>query len=631
MYIGVYAKDEIDALYSELEIKRFYPESHIIRCRTKQETVKLLESCTADVVLSIEKLNFTKDGLDYISFSSFEDYFYETHYKIEKTSVTPFLGFSIENSHKYFKNGILALPGRISKFLENSYEILKRFKIESIPVNRSVIFDNNYRFFIYYKNLKNIRKIYSYFIKSVRFVGAGIGSYDNITLKGFNLLKYADVCLHDSLIDERILDYLPKHAKIINVGKRCKKHSAEQPTINELLANYAKKTLRVVRLKSGDPSIFGRLAEELEYLENRDIPYEVIPGLSCINTLSGSGIILTKRKMNRGFCVISPIKHGGEFKEIDWQERKKLPIVLFMSVRVANKVCENLISEGWDKNTKALMIFNLGSSREKVIKGNLNDIYKKVELYVNNRKQIPPGLFIIGNVAEFEQNKNFIFPNIKALIVGDSYTRENIGVRLSDMGISVEYLDFPLLDINLPDKLISANQNTALVINENLIEKQIKSLYSNELSNSKLLILNRKSLIKFKNILNNLNIKRIYYLYIKQDENTKKILNSIKNVEVLKVKCTFKNKEKTIINNDRNTVIFEKAEFFWAYIELFGNSKLQTYSKIWVPNDNNISRFLITKNITNFYTIPELSTNTDIGFILDNFEKIDKPLILRRR
>ncbi len=633
MRFAVYARDEIEALYCELEIKKFYPEAYIVRCKTKEETTNLLENCVADAILSKENLEFKSNSVDSLSFSSFEDYFYETYYRLEKTSVAPLLILSIVKSSKYFKNSTLTLPGRISKFFEDSYTILKKSKIGSSPVNRDVIFNNTYRYFLYYKNLKKIWKIHHYFIKSVRFVGTGIGSLNYITLKGFNILKHADVCLHDSLIDERILNHLPEHAKIINVGKRCKKHSAEQPTINEMLVHYAKKALRVVRLKSGDPAIFGRLAEELEYLENRNISYEVVPGLSCINTVSSRGIILTKRKTNRGFCVISPIKHGGDFKEIDWQERKKLPIALFMSVRVAEKVCKNLISEGWGKDTKTLMIFNLGNSREKIISGNLSNIYKKIELYVNNRKQVPPGLFIIGNVAKFEQNKNKIFSNTRILIVGDKETNENMSIRLYDMGVSVEYLDFPYLNIKLPNRQTSMNQNVAFVINERLVEKSFKLFSKNDgiLNESEQLILNNSSLNKLKDILNDLGVGKIYYLFIRHDSTTINILNSIRNIDVFKIKCTFKDRKKIFVNEDRNTLIFERSEFFWAYIELFGCSKLRAYKKIWIPKDNDILNCLITEKISNFYFLPDLSTNSDVWFILDNSKKTNKSLILKRR
>ena len=628
MHFVVCAKDEIDKLYIEHEIKRFYPEATITLCKNKKIAVDLLENNAVDAVISDEDAEFKDKSIDNISFTSYEDYFYQSHYRIEKASVTPVIELLAKPS-KYTKNDILTLPGRISKFFEDTYDVIKRFKICSDFTGKSVLFNVNYRYHLYYRNLKKIEKFYRYFIKPVRFIGAGIGNFDYITLKGFSILKHADVCLHDSLIDKRILNYLPDHAKIINVGKRCKNHSAEQPTINELLVHFSKKGLRVVRLKSGDPSIFGRLAEEVEYLRKNNVPYDIIPGLSCINTVSTSGIILTKRRTNRGFSVISPIKHGGEFKEVDWQERKKLPIILFMSVRVAKQVCKNLISEGLDKKTKALMVFNIGNSKEKIIRGNLDDIYKKVEFYINNKKHIPPGLFIIGDVAEFERSKDFL--DKKVLIIGDKNSRENIGIRLNDLGIFVDYLEFPPLEIKLPDR---SDRYTAVIINEGLIEESFRSsIRKNKMINkSNILILNKYNLNKLKQTLNNIGIKEIYYFYIKKDPETIETLKSIKHINVFNIRCTFKNREwETFNNEDANIIIFEKSDYFWAYLELFGKKKIPTYKKIWVPKDNEILSFLVKENITNFSLLPDLSTNSDISFILDNPKETNKSLILSRR
>ncbi len=631
MRFVVFAKDKINELYIGFEIKRFYPEAEILICKDKKKARDFLENSTVDALISDEYVEFNKNEIESLSFTAYEDYFYESHYEIENAPVAPLIELIIKPS-KYLQGNILTLPGRVSKFLEDNYNILKSFKINSTPIDKNVIFNDNYRYYLYYKNPEKIQNFYRYFVKPVRFIGAGIGNFDYITLKGLNLLKHADICLHDSLIDKRILNYLPAHAKIINVGKRCKNHSAEQPTINELLVNLAKKGLRVVRLKSGDPSIFGRLAEEIEYLRKNNIPYEIVPGLSCINTVSTSGIILTKRRTNRGFSVISPIKHGGEFKEIDWQERKKLPIVLFMSVRVAEQVCRNLINEGLDKKTKALMIFNIGNSREKIIRGNLENIYKKVEFYTNNKKHIPPGLFIIGDVAEFEKNKNLL--DKKVVIIGDKNTRESIGVRLSDIGASVEYLDFPPLEVKLPKEPKNPDGYTAFIINENLIEESLKSsLAKNKMiKENNFLTFNKHNLNRLKRILNHLGIKEIYYFYIKQDFETMELLKSIKNINIFNIKCTFKDKKRETFNNeDANILIFENSDYFWAYLEFFGREQLSTCETIWIPKDNEILNFLIKENITNFSILPDLSTNSDIWFILDNPEKTTKSLILSRR
>src|SRR5271157_769008 len=122
-------------------------------------------------------------------------------------------------------------------------------------------------------------RLRSLFVRAVTFVGAGAGNYDSCTLAGARELQRAEVCFHDSLLDTSLLDALPSGAKSIDVGKRCGRHGFKQPEISRLISVEARKGYRVVRLKGGDPGIFGRLAEEVEALDELHLPYHVLPGV----------------------------------------------------------------------------------------------------------------------------------------------------------------------------------------------------------------------------------------------------------------------------------------------------------------------------------------------------------------
>ena len=198
-----------------------------------------------------------------------------------------------------------------------------------------------------------LRSVRNLFLKAVRFVGAGVGSMDYCTLAGIKAIQQAEVCLYDALMDPRLLDLLPSDAQRIDVGKRCGEHTLPQEETTRLIANYARRGRRVVRLKGGDPGILARLAEELEWLDRLEIPYQIVPGVSSLNAATtGTGMLLTRRGVSRGFTVITPRGEGGKLAPIDAQARAGLPIVLFMATQglgYGRKVADS----GWARGRNA--------------------------------------------------------------------------------------------------------------------------------------------------------------------------------------------------------------------------------------------------------------------------------------
>ena len=140
----------------------------------------------------------------------------------------------------------------------------------------------------------------------VWLVGAGPGDIGLFTLKGMETLQKAEVVVYDSLVGQGVLSRIPETARCINVGKRASHHTMQQEKINEVLVKEAKKGFRVVRLKGGDPFLFGRGGEELELLAKEGIPYEIVPGVtSPISVPAYNGIPVTHRDFTSSVHIIT--------------------------------------------------------------------------------------------------------------------------------------------------------------------------------------------------------------------------------------------------------------------------------------------------------------------------------------
>ncbi|MBA1393172.1 uroporphyrinogen-III C-methyltransferase, partial [Lactobacillus sp. XV13L] len=153
----------------------------------------------------------------------------------------------------------------------------------------------------------------------VTLLGAGPGKIELLTLLGKRRLQAADVVLYDRLVNPSLLFLTSPKAELIDVGKMPKKHKYHQNEINQLLVTYAAKGLQVVRLKAGDPYVFGRGGEEASYLKSKNINFEVIPGLtSALAGLSAVGIPITQRELASSFHVITGQRKDEE-ADLDWQ------------------------------------------------------------------------------------------------------------------------------------------------------------------------------------------------------------------------------------------------------------------------------------------------------------------------
>jgi len=234
----------------------------------------------------------------------------------------------------------------------------------------------------------------------VFIVGAGPGDPKLITLKAVEVIKSADAVLYDRLVSKKIIGMIPKKAEKVYVGRDVGNDYKHQNKTNELMLRYAKRNKNVVRLKGGDPFIFGRGGEEAEFLKQHKIKYEIVPGItSGIGSAEYSGIPLTHRDHASSVVFVTGHEDAKKTKEaVNWKKLAKAvdTIVIMMGLSRLEIICEKLISGGLEKKTPVAVIQNGTTDEHRMIKGNLLNISKKVE----QARVKPPTIIIIGKVVD---------------------------------------------------------------------------------------------------------------------------------------------------------------------------------------------------------------------------------------
>ena len=234
----------------------------------------------------------------------------------------------------------------------------------------------------------------------VYLVGAGPGDPKLITLRAVELIKKADVVLYDRLVSKKILAMIPKRAVSIYVGRAVGDDTTHQENTNELMVKYAQLKKSVVRLKGGDPIIFGRGGEEAEFLKSFNVKYEIVPGItSGIGSATYAGIPLTHRQF--ASSVVFVTGHEDPEKKTEVVKWKKLAksvdtIVIMMGLSRIEVISRKLIEGGMDKNMPVAVIQNGTTSKQKMIKGTISNIANKIK----RNKIKPPTNIIIGRVVD---------------------------------------------------------------------------------------------------------------------------------------------------------------------------------------------------------------------------------------
>ena len=249
----------------------------------------------------------------------------------------------------------------------------------------------------------------------VYIVGGGPGDPGLITVKGLACLRAADVVLYDRLAASQLLDEAPVHAELIDVGKEPKQHRRSQAEINTLLVEKAREGKTVVRLKGGDPFVFGRGGEECQVLAEARICYEVIPGVSsAIAVPAYAGIPVTHRGVTTAFTVVAG--HTGDSDpDIDWASISRTGTVVFvMGVEHLPEIISQLVAHGRLPDTPAAVIEQGTTRNQSVLTGTLTDIVQKAQGIH------PPAILIVGEVVNLREQIDWFIPQYSALSISDS-------------------------------------------------------------------------------------------------------------------------------------------------------------------------------------------------------------------
>ena len=250
----------------------------------------------------------------------------------------------------------------------------------------------------------------------VYLVGAGPGDPDLLTFRAVRLMQKADVVLHDGLVSQEVLDLVPPRARRIDVGKRCGDRAMSQEQIEALMIRFAREGNRVLRLKGGDPFVFGRGGEEMEALREAGIRYQIVPGITAAAGCAASvGIPLTHRDL-ASTCIFVTGHGAGGTLDLDWEglARTQQTVVVYMGLGNVAEIALKMIAAGAEPHRPAAIIVNGTRPDEHVIPTTLVALPKAAQ-------RVPPGapsLIVIGEVARFARLQRLAPISTKAMTQG---------------------------------------------------------------------------------------------------------------------------------------------------------------------------------------------------------------------
>ncbi|MES9860862.1 MAG: uroporphyrinogen-III C-methyltransferase [Candidatus Thiodiazotropha sp. LLP2] len=237
----------------------------------------------------------------------------------------------------------------------------------------------------------------------VYLVGAGPGDPDLLTVKALRLMHSADVVVYDRLVSPEIMAQIPSGVTRIAVGKSPGMHCVPQDEINALLSRLAKKSRKIVRLKGGDPFVFGRGSEEALYLREQGVEFEIVPGITAASAVSCyAGIPLTHRSMSRGVRMVTGHFREGEVLDLDWEKLadSTATLVVYMGLSNLETIIEKLMEAGRAGRTPAAVIQEGTTPRQRVVQGTLSTL----SFEVSKAGLSSPVMIIVGEtVALAEQ------------------------------------------------------------------------------------------------------------------------------------------------------------------------------------------------------------------------------------
>jgi uroporphyrinogen III methyltransferase/synthase len=279
----------------------------------------------------------------------------------------------------------------------------------------------------------------------VTLVGAGPGGKELLTLKGARRIQNADVVLYDRFVSEEILAMIPRKVEKIDVGKYAGNHPVPQETINRLLLEKARQGHDVVRLKGGDPFVFGRGGEELELLAENDIPFEVVPGVtSAIAGAAYAGIPVTHRDYSSSVHILTGHAKNNEAPDIDYKALVKLngTLVFMMGAAAVGEICENCITGGMDPQMPAAIVENAAANSMRKFLGTVGTL----ESIARENNVQSPAVIIIGKVCLFSERFDWFtrgletrlpLRNKRAIVVKVKPGTSKLSNMLTELGCQV--------------------------------------------------------------------------------------------------------------------------------------------------------------------------------------------------
>ncbi len=291
--------------------------------------------------------------------------------------------------------------------------------------------------------LSEIRKL---FVKETVFAGSGPGNETYAPVATVEALKKCEICLYDALSPKELLRHLPENAQAVYVGKRSGLHSKNQKEICALIEEYVKQGKSVVRLKGGDPGIFGRLAEEIAVMDEYGFPFTVIPAATSLSAATtGTGLLLTRRGVSRGFTALTPRRaESSEYHELYTKERNKMPFVFFMAITKVKEIVEGLMSEGFSPSTPCSIVLSAGAPDQRIISSDLANISP---LAKDMHPKHGPGLLIVGEIAsgKYIYKNHGLYSGQKILVTGSESIQEKSAEIIRQNG--GESISLPLIQL----------------------------------------------------------------------------------------------------------------------------------------------------------------------------------------
>ena len=306
----------------------------------------------------------------------------------------------------------------------------------------------------------------------VYLVGAGCGDPELITWKGLNLLRKCDVVLYDDLAAPKLLEEVKADCELIFAGKRYGKHSLPQNETNALLVQKAKEGKMIVRLKGGDPFVFGRGGEEILALQAENVHYEVISGVtSSIAVPAAAGIPVTHRKTARSFHVITGHTaengKGAVTENLDVLAKLEGTLVFLMGLHHLEEITQGLLAGGKDPGTPAAVISQGTTPYQRTVRGNLGELAEMVRA----AELKAPAVIVVGETAGLDFSRTIPRPlyGKKIGVTGTKSVTRKLRDRLEELGAAVTEMDYSVLtpyreNMNLERALKKAGEYSWVVL-----------------------------------------------------------------------------------------------------------------------------------------------------------------------